>query len=62
MLKMKNLQIRSLIIQTLTVDRRHKLICLLLAVLVWVVVAYAQRREQHDEEWGLDNIRLSVPE
>ncbi len=62
MLTMKKLKIKSLIIQTLTIDRRHKLICLLLAVLVWVVVAYSQRRELREEEWGLDNIRLSAPE
>ncbi|MBR3926515.1 MAG: hypothetical protein IKJ58_07110 [Akkermansia sp.] len=39
---------------------KPKLICLLLAVLVWVWVEV--RYVESDDEWGLDEIRLSLPE
>lgn len=59
---MKNLQIKPYLKQVVTTNRRAKLVCLLLAVVLWCAVAYAQRREMKSEEWGLDNIRLSMPE
>ncbi len=59
---MKKLQIKTYLKQAITTNRRAKLVCLLLAVVLWGAVAYAQRRETKDEEWGLDNIRLSLPE
>jgi len=39
---------------------KPKLICLLLAVLVWVWVEY--RYVQDSPEWDLNDVRLSVPE
>lgn len=44
----------------LTENWKPKLICLLLAVLVWVWVEF--RYVESDDEWGLDEIRLSIPE
>ena len=44
----------------LTQNWKPKLICLLLAVLVWVWVEF--RYVESDDEWGLDEIRLSLPE
>ena len=59
---MKNLQIKAYLKKVVTTNRRAKLVCLLLAVVLWVAVAYAQRHEAKDEEWELDIIRLSTPE
>lgn len=39
---------------------KPKLICLLLAILVWGWVEY--RYVQDSPEWDLDDVRLSVPE
>lgn len=39
---------------------KAKLICLVIAVMVWMWVEY--RYVDTDDEWGLDEIRLSIPE
>ena len=44
----------------LTVNWKAKLICLVIAVLVWLWVE--MRYVQSRDEWGLDEIRLSIPE
>ncbi len=44
----------------LTVNWKAKLICLVIAVLVWLWVE--MRYVQSSDEWGLDEIRLSIPE
>ena len=47
--------------QAITKNWQPKLICLVLAILVWVVVDcfYVQ---DSNEEWDLNNIRVSIPE
>ncbi len=45
----------------LTLNWRPKLICLLLAVLVWVWVEFFYVRDEN-KEWDMDDIRLSLPE
>ena len=47
--------------QILTCNWQPKLICLVLAILVWVLVDcfYVQ---VSNEEWDLNNIRFSTPE
>ena len=44
----------------LTRNWKPKLICLFLAVLVWLWVEI--RYVDGSDEWGLDEIRLSIPE
>ena len=44
----------------LTRNWKPKLICLCLAILVWVWVEI--RYVDGSDEWGLDEIRLSIPE
>lgn len=44
----------------LTNNWKAKLICLLLAILVWFWVE--MRYVDGSDEWGLDEIRLSIPE
>lgn len=46
---------------SLTINRLPKLICLLLAILVWMVVEYVYVRES-SENWDLNDVRLSMPE
>lgn len=38
-----------------------KLVCLLLAILVWMMVEYIYVREA-SENWDLNDVRLSMPE
>lgn len=47
--------------ELLTHNWRPKLICLLLAVLVWVGVEFIFVRDEN-KEWDMDDIRLSLPE
>ncbi len=58
---MKSQQIKQYLRQLVTTNRRAKLICLLLAIVVWAVVAYGLRGEDNGEKWGLDDIRLIEP-
>ena len=44
----------------LTENWKPKLICLLIAILVWLWVEI--RYVDGSNEWGLDEIRLSIPE
>ena len=44
----------------LTENWKAKLICLLIAILVWLWVEI--RYVDGSNEWGLDEIRLSIPE
>lgn len=46
--------------KSLSYNWKPKLVCLLLAVLVWVWVEY--RYVQDASEWDLNDVRLSVPE
>lgn len=47
--------------QMLSINRVPKLICLALAILIWVMVEYSYVRDSN-EEWNLDNARFSLPE
>lgn len=53
--------IQKYISKSLSGNWQPKLICLALAILVWVVVDcfYVQ---DSNEEWDLNNIRISIPE
>lgn len=53
--------IQKKIARMITYNWQPKLICLALATLVWVVVDcfYVQ---DSNEEWDLNNIRISVPD
>lgn len=47
--------------ETLTINRLPKLVCLLLAILVWMVVEFVYVRES-SESWDLNDVRISMPE
>lgn len=47
--------------EALSTNRLPKLVCLLLAILVWMVVEYVYVRES-SENWDLNDVRLSMPE
>lgn len=53
--------LRKKITQAVTLNRLPKLVCLLLAILVWMVVEYVYVRES-SENWDLNDVRLSMPE
>lgn len=53
--------LRTRIKEAITLNRMPKLVCLLLAILVWMVVEYIYVREA-DENWDLNDVRLSMPE
>ena len=47
--------------ELISINRLPKLVCLLLAILVWIVVECFYVRDSN-EEWDLSDIRLSLPE
>lgn len=47
--------------KALTSNLRPKLACLAAAILVWLVVYYVYVREPN-ENWDLNDVRLSLPE
>lgn len=47
--------------EAITTNRTPKLVCLLLAILIWMVVEYMYVRESN-ENWDLNDVRLSMPE
>lgn len=53
--------LRTRIKEALTVNCLPKLVCLLLAIMVWMVVEYIYVRESN-ENWDLNDVRLSMPE
>lgn len=60
MVNIQNLKKKSR--EALCTDRRPKLICLLLAILIWVVVHYINKRDGAGENWNLDKARISMPD
>lgn len=55
------LKLRKKIVETITLNRLPKLVCLLLAILVWMVVEFIYVRET-DDTWDLNDVRISMPE
>ncbi|MBR5523164.1 MAG: hypothetical protein IKV82_06860 [Akkermansia sp.] len=47
--------------ELITLNRGPKLICLLLAIIVWIWVECFYVRDENTE-WDMDEIRLSIPE
>lgn len=54
--------LRKKITEAITLNRLPKLVCLLLAILVWMVVEYVYMRDGASENWDLNDVRLSMPE
>ena len=57
---MSNLQKK--IVELLTLDWKPKLICLIIAVVIWTWVETFYVQSDSDKRWDLDRIRLSLPD
>lgn len=60
--KIKATNLQKTIKEAVTVNRLPKLVCLLLATLIWLLVEFVYVREGADVYWDIDRARLSIPE